>query len=66
MSLLGPKVSLSPAANERPGWDSSLGSDMSFITLTLNGGNDEHFVCVITCSGPLMSESKSCVPSFNI
>lgn len=66
MSLLGPKVFLSPVGNERPGWDSSPGSDMSFITLTLNGGNDEHFSHVITCCVPLMSEGKSGVPSFNI
>lgn len=66
MSLLGPKVSLSPVGNERPGWDSSPSSDMSFITLTLNGGNDEHFGRVITCCVPLMSEEKSGMPSFNI
>ena len=66
MSLLGPKVSLSPVGNERPGWDSSPSSDMSFITLTLNGGNDEHFNRVITCCVPLMSEGESGVPSFNI
>lgn len=66
MSLLGPKVSLSPVGNEGPGWDSSPSSDMSFITLTLNGGNDEHFSRLITCCVPLMSEGKSGVPSFNI
>lgn len=66
MSLLGPKVSLSPMGNERPGWDSSPSSDMSFITLTLNGGNDEHFGRVITRCVPLMSEGKSGMPSFNI
>lgn len=64
--LIRPKVSLSPVGNERPGWDSSPSSDMSFITLTLNGGNDEHFNRVITCCVPLMSEGKSGVPSFNI
>lgn len=62
MSLLGPKVSLSLVGNEKPGWDSSPSSDMSFITLTLNGGNDEHFNRVITRCVPLMSEGKVVCP----
>lgn len=66
MSLLGPKVPVSPVGNERPGWDPSPSSDMSFITLTLNGGNDEHFSRVITHCVPLMSEGKRGAPSFNI
>lgn len=66
MSLLGPKVSVSPMGNERPGWDSYPISDMSFITLRLNGCNDEHFSRMITCCIPLMSEGENGVPSFNI
>lgn len=66
MSLLGPKVSVSPTRNERPGWGSYPIPDMSFITPRLNGCNDEHFSRVITCCIPLMSDGGNGVPSFNI
>lgn len=72
MSLLGPRsLCVPPVSNEQPGWDSSPSADMSFITLTLNGGNDEHFAPVISRRCTLeVRKGWGCggggVPSFNI